>query len=92
MANDILPGTTAVSNIGSSSYKYATVYAASFDGVATQSTTLFFNGGYRSAVGSASTANSIVARDASGDVYPQVWDEIESGSKDKKGKKGKFKK
>lgn len=30
--------------------------------------------------------------DASGDVYPQVWDEIESGSKDKKGKKGKFKK
>ena len=24
--------------------------------------------------------------DASGDVYPQVWDEIESGSKDKKGK------
>jgi hypothetical protein len=30
--------------------------------------------------------------DASGDVYPQVWDEIESGSEDKKGKKGKFKK
>jgi len=30
--------------------------------------------------------------DASGDVYPQVWDEIQSGSEDKKGKKGKFKK
>lgn len=28
--------------------------------------------------------------DASGDVYPQVWDEIESGSEDKKGKKGKI--
>jgi len=73
VANDILPGTTAVSNIGSSSYKYATVYAASFDGVATQSTTLFFNGGYRSAVGAASTANSIVARDASGDVYANLF-------------------
>jgi hypothetical protein len=73
VANDILPGTTAVSNIGSSSYKYATVYAASFDGVATQSTTLFFNGGYRSAVGAASTANSIVARDSSGDVYANLF-------------------
>lgn len=28
--------------------------------------------------------------DASGAVYPQVWDEIESGSEDKKGKKGKI--
>jgi len=73
VANDILPGTTAVSNIGSNTYKYATVYAASFDGVATQSTTLFFNGGYRSAVGNASTANSIVARDASGDVYANLF-------------------
>lgn len=28
--------------------------------------------------------------DASGDVYPQVWDEIQSGSEDKKSKKGKI--
>lgn len=28
--------------------------------------------------------------DASGAVYPQVWDEIESGSEDKKSKKGKI--
>lgn len=73
VANDILPGTNAVSNIGSSSYKYATVYASSFDGVATQSTTLFYNGGYRSAVGTTSTANSIVARDASGDIYANLF-------------------
>lgn len=68
VGSDLLPGTTATSNIGSSLLKYATVYANSFDGVATQSSTLFWNSGYRVAAATA-TSNTIVVRDGSGNVY-----------------------
>jgi hypothetical protein len=64
---DILPGATGTSNIGSSSYKYNIVYANSFSGTATQSDTLSVGGVYRSAATS-NTANTIAARDASGDL------------------------
>ena len=70
--NDIIPGTTITSNIGSSSYRYATVYALTFDGTATQANLLNVGGSYRAASTSAGI-NTIAARDASGDIYANLF-------------------
>ena len=69
---NIVPGTTNLSNIGSASFKYATVYATTFNGTATQSDTLSVGGTYRQAASTA-TANTIAARDASGDLYATIF-------------------
>lgn len=64
---DIIPGANGTSNIGTSSFKYNIVYANSFSGTATQADTVNVGGVYRSAATS-NTANTIAARDASGDL------------------------
>jgi hypothetical protein len=63
-----LPGSNNVSNLGSSSFKFATVFATSFNGVATQADTLNLGGSYVSASLTA-TPSTIAARDSSGDIY-----------------------
>jgi hypothetical protein len=67
---DLLPGGTSgvTNNIGSSGAKFNTVFATSFNGVATQADSLKVGVAYRSA-DTASTANTIAARDGSGDIY-----------------------
>ena len=71
-ANNILPGADSVSNIGSSSFKYATIYATSFNGPATQADSLSVGGTYRSASVSAGN-NTIAARDTGGDLTANVF-------------------
>ena len=68
VANNVLPGTTNVSNIGSATLKYSTVYATTFNGTATEADSLNVGGTYRTA-STSSVLNTIVARDANRDVY-----------------------
>lgn len=70
---DIIPGVDSVSDIGSLTFKYATVYAGSFNGVATQSDSLNVGGNYRSASTSAGV-NTIAARDSSGNLTANVFE------------------
>jgi hypothetical protein len=70
---DTLPGNNNLSNLGSSSFRFATVFATSFNGVATQSDTLNVGGNY---VSSSLTATplTVAARDASGDIYARRFE------------------
>lgn len=71
---DLLPGSTAISNIGSALLKYATVYANSFNGTATKSDTTNVGGSYYSASTTVSAGSiSIAARDSNGDLYANVF-------------------
>lgn len=71
-ANDILPGANSVSNIGSASFKYATIYATSFNGPATQADSLNVGGIYRTAT-AAATVHTVAARDNNGDLTANVF-------------------
>jgi hypothetical protein len=77
--SDLLPGGTSgnsyisngTNNLGSSSAKWATVYATTFNGTATQADSLKVGTEYRTATvdtRGTGTANSIAARDASGNI------------------------
>ena len=70
--NNIVPGEDGTSNIGSASFKYGTVYANSFNGVASQSDSLNVGGSYRNASVSAGI-NTIAARDGSGNLAATVF-------------------
>jgi hypothetical protein len=72
VANDLLPGTDGVSNIGSSSFKYGTIYANAFNGVASSADTLNVGGTYRSASVSASP-NTVVVRDTSSNITANIF-------------------
>ena len=74
-ANNILPGADSVSNIGSASFKYATVYATSFNGPATQADSLSVAGNYRLASTSAGV-NTIAARDVDGNLTANIFQGI----------------
>ena len=74
-ANNILPGADSVSNIGSASFKYATVYATSFNGPATQADSLNVGGIYRTATASAGV-HTVAARDNNGDLTANVFQGI----------------
>ena len=65
---NIVPGSNAVSNLGSSGSQWATVYATNFSGTATNANNLNLGGTYVSAT-TASTASTIAARDSNGDMY-----------------------
>ena len=67
VGNDILPGANVVSNIGSDILKYNTVFALTFNGTATQSSTLDVGGTFRSA-STAASPNTVAARDPSGNL------------------------
>lgn len=79
--NTIVPGNTnASTNIGSSSAKFATVYATSFNGVATKADTLNVNGSYyTSAV--PPTANTIPVRDAQGNINASVFNGVATSAR-----------
>lgn len=70
--NNILPGADGISNIGSTSFKYGTVHANSFNGVASQADSLNVGGSYRNASVSAGI-NTIAARDGSGNLTAIVF-------------------
>jgi len=63
---------TNVTNIGSTTHGFGTMFATTFSGSATSAQTLEVAGTSRSASTSA-TANTIAARNSSGDLYAQVF-------------------
>lgn len=74
VGNDVLPGTDSTSNVGSPLLKYATVYANTFNGVATKSDQLNVGGTYYTASTTVSSGSiTIAARDASGDLYANLF-------------------
>jgi hypothetical protein len=73
--NNILPGADSVSNIGSASFKYATVYATSFNGPATQADSLSVGGIYRTAATTAGV-NTVAARDVDGNLTANLFQGI----------------
>ena len=72
IGNDILPGVDNSSDIGTTSFKFRTIYANSFNGTATQASTLDVSGTFRAASTSA-TSSSIAARDGSGNLYASLF-------------------
>lgn len=77
----ILPGTTNSTNIGSSSKVYNTIYATSFNGIASQSNQLLetVSGLYRSG-NTAAAANTVAVRNSSADLYANVFQGIASSA------------
>jgi hypothetical protein len=74
VGNDILPETDGNSNIGSLTYKYATVFANQFEGIASQADTLTVSGTARTATTAISAGQvTIAARDAVGDLYATTF-------------------
>jgi hypothetical protein len=69
---DILPSTTLVSNIGSTSFQFSNVYADKFRGTADKADLLSVSGNYRSA-STDSIINTIVARDSNGYINAVVF-------------------
>jgi hypothetical protein len=65
VGNDILPDTSGNSNIGSGSFRYATVYANQFDGIASQADSLTVGGIARTSSTAQTAPNTIAVRDAS---------------------------
>ncbi len=72
LGNDIVPGTDNGSDIGSTTFKFRTVYANTFNGLASQAATLDVAGSYRTA-STASSPNTIAARDGSGNLYATLF-------------------
>jgi len=72
VGNDLVPGTDNGSDIGSNTFKFRTIYANTFNGLASQAATLDVAGSYRTA-SSAATPNSIAARDGSGNLYATLF-------------------
>ncbi len=81
VGENILPGTTNSSNIGSSTKVYNTVYATSFNGIASQSNQLLetVSGLYR-AGNTAAAANTVAVRNSSADLYANVFQGIASSA------------
>jgi hypothetical protein len=79
---DVLPGgSSGVSNnIGSSGAKFATVYATSFNGTATQADTLKVDSNYRTGKVS-SDANTVAVRDGTGKLYATLFDGTASSAR-----------
>ena len=66
------PGTDNTFNLGKSGTKFATVYATSFSGLATQASTLAVGANYRSA-STAATNNTVAVRDGSGNLVANLF-------------------
>ena len=65
---DTIPGENNTCNLGSSSFKFNTIYASTLNGVASHADALNVAGTYRTASVS-SSPNTVVVRDASNDIY-----------------------
>jgi len=73
---NIEPGTTNISNIGSSSKKYATIYATTFNGSATQADSLSVAGTYRLAAVSTpdnGDPDTVAVRTGTGDLCATIF-------------------
>ena len=69
---DVLPGTTATSNLGNQNYQWLNVWATTFNGNATSATGLVFNGS--TITPSANTSpNTVVVRDGGGNVNATIF-------------------
>lgn len=78
---DIVPGTTNSSNIGSNSKVYNTIFATSFQGIASQSQQVLetVSGLYRSG-NTAAAANTVAVRNSSADLFANVFQGIASSA------------
>ena len=72
VANDILPGSDNQTDIGSGGLRFKTVYAVSFNGTASQASTLAVGSEYKTA-SIVSSPTTIVARDNNSDVFANVF-------------------
>lgn len=72
IGNDLLPGVSESTDVGSDILKFRAVYANDFVGIASKATTLEVSGQYRSA-STAATQNSIAARDGSGNLFASLF-------------------
>lgn len=71
---DFYPGVTGLSNIGSVSRRYDTVFASTFNGSATQANSMLVNGSYRVATTTISAGSeTIAARNSSGDIFANLF-------------------
>lgn len=68
---NVIPGANAISNLGSITNQWATVYATNFNGTATNANALNLGGNYVTAT-TAATLSTIVARDANADIFCNV--------------------
>jgi hypothetical protein len=78
--NTIVPGITNTTNIGSANSKFLTVYANTFDGKATKADSLNVSGNYYAAYTTAA-ANSIAARDVSGNLTANVFNGVATSAR-----------
>ena len=72
---DTLPGENAVSNLGSQSFKFSSVYANNFYGEAERAAQLNVNGTARFA-STASGANTIAVRDSNADIFARQFNGV----------------
>ena len=72
LGNDLIPGVDNGNDVGSTAFKFRTMYANTFSGLATQAATLDVAGAFRTA-SAAATSNSIAARDGSGNLYATLF-------------------
>lgn len=71
---DFYPNVAGLSNIGSNSNRYDTVFASTFNGTATQSNSLLVNGSYRSATTTISAGQeTVAARTTAGDIFATLF-------------------
>jgi hypothetical protein len=69
----LVPNSTTTYNLGSATFKWDTVHASSFSGLATEATAIKFNGTAYAGSTSA-TANTTALRDASGNITANLFD------------------
>ena len=78
---DILPGTTNTSNIGSNALVYNTIYASSFQGVASQSNAVLetVSGLFRSG-NTGVAANTVAVRDSNANINANIFNGVASSA------------
>lgn len=66
-SNTVIPGVTTTFDLGSTARRWSTVYATTFNGIATEANTLLVGSDYRTA-STAAAANTVAVRDSSGNL------------------------
>lgn len=81
VGNDLVPGDTNATNLGSSTKVFSTVYATSIQGIASQSNQLLetVSSLYRSG-NTGAAANTVAVRNGSADLYANVFQGIASSA------------
>jgi hypothetical protein len=81
IGTDLVPGETNVSNIGSPTKIYNTMYAGTFSGISSQSNQVLetVSGLYRSG-NTGAAASTVAVRDANADIYANIFQGIASSA------------